>query len=718
MWAWEVEKLPHSTFRAFPLVDEIWGLSHFIKNSLDRHSPVPVHVLPLPIVEPEVDPSITRATLGLPEGFVFLFIFDHLSVLARKNPLGVIEAFSRAFEPGEGPTLVIKSINGDRCRTDRERVRHAASGRDDIVLIEDYLSAAHTTALTALCDCYVSLHRSEGFGLTMAEAMALGKPVIATGYSGNLDFMDPDTALLVPYDEVAVGLGAAPYSATAVWAEPDQGAAAAYLRKVYDSPDFGADLGRAGQRRVIEQHSLAATAAFLSERVAAASLRLSEDKHLVGPADDAEPVVADQVPATTAAPTPHEQFRSAVDAAARQIATVPDPNAPTRLRPVVPAVRRLMNRVLTHHDLHQRLSLSRILDSVRALSDDDQMSALHLSRLIADQRVRAEQLQERVDDQLRLAYAEVEQVTLRHRAFNEQLRLQDRRSRELDLRIAELGADSSRLDARAAELDARTQHVAEVLGQLAEDTGGSLAATSQALTEGLADAGRQLSAEVAQLREAIDLLTSTTLLEPGRPASSMVRTDVGALLLPADDTVVAPWMRFYGSWEPAESALLRSALHDGDTLLDIGAHVGYHTLAGARSVGTNGKVIAVEPSPDVVALLRANVRLNLSPELAGVVEVLPLAAWDEDTTLSFAQSIDGNSGDSRAYAQTTAGSLSVDGRRLDGVDPRGPCDRHGGQDRSPGPRSSRTSGSRPDHRARPAAGRRGVLAGRHPGSRR
>ena len=92
---------------------------------------------------------------------------------------------------------------------------------------------------------------------------------------------------------------------------------------------------------------------------------------------------------------------------------------------------------------------------------------------------------------LRLAYAEVEQVTIRHRAFSEQLRQEDKRSRELDLRVAELDARSSRLDAHAAELDARTQHIAEILGQLAEDTGGSLAATSQALTEGLADAGRQ-----------------------------------------------------------------------------------------------------------------------------------------------------------------------------------------------------------------------------------
>ena len=182
---------------------------------------------------------------------------------ARKNPVGVIEAFCQAFRPGEGPTLVIKSINGDRCLTDRERVRFAAAGRTDILLIEDYLTAAQTRALTAMCDCYVSLHRSEGYGLTMSEAMSLGRPVIATGYSGNLDFMDADTALLVPYDEVKVGAGAEPYSPNAVWAEPDLGAAAAYMRKVYDDPGFASDLGRRGQVSVLTKHSLEVTASFL-----------------------------------------------------------------------------------------------------------------------------------------------------------------------------------------------------------------------------------------------------------------------------------------------------------------------------------------------------------------------------------------------------------------------------------------------------------------------
>ena len=135
--------------------------------------------------------------LDLPPGFLFLFVFDFFSILERKNPLGLIDAFTRAFRPDEGPTLVIKTINGERRLTDLERLRAAAAGRRDILIVDEYYSAEQKNALMGLCDCYVSLHRSEGLGLTMAEAMALGKPVIATGYSGNLDFMTPENSYLV-----------------------------------------------------------------------------------------------------------------------------------------------------------------------------------------------------------------------------------------------------------------------------------------------------------------------------------------------------------------------------------------------------------------------------------------------------------------------------------------------------------------------------------------
>ena len=129
---------------------------------------------------------------------MFLFMFDYVSVFERKNPLAVMRA-STAFFAGEGPVLVIKSVNGDLKPLDRERVRLAAADRPDVVFIDDYVTNGERNALMASADAYVSLHRSEGFGLTMAEAMTVGKPVIATGYSGNLDFMTEENSFLVHY---------------------------------------------------------------------------------------------------------------------------------------------------------------------------------------------------------------------------------------------------------------------------------------------------------------------------------------------------------------------------------------------------------------------------------------------------------------------------------------------------------------------------------------
>ena len=145
-------------------------------------------------------------------------MFDFLSDIHRKNPIGLIEAFCRAFRPGEGPTLVLKSINGHLARG---AVRSGSRGHRRRVrissLMDGYLPARERDALMNACDCYVSLHRSEGFGLTLAEAMALEKPTIATAYSGNLAFMTPENSFLVPWRpaERAVGLRAVSERATA-----------------------------------------------------------------------------------------------------------------------------------------------------------------------------------------------------------------------------------------------------------------------------------------------------------------------------------------------------------------------------------------------------------------------------------------------------------------------------------------------------------------------
>lgn len=283
-WWWEVETFPERWMGSFDTVDEVWAGSRFVAETLSRVSPVPVVHVPMPVELPE-GIAADRQGLGLPEGFLFLFSFDYHSVFARKNPLGVVEAFRAAFpEPlADGPILVIKSINGESHPIDRERLADAVAGRPDIILREDYLDASDKNALMASCDCYVSLHRSEGFGLTIAEAMLLGRPVIATDYSGAADLLGPDRAYPIRYERRPIGPGADPYPADGEWAEPDLTAAAEAMRAVMADPDAATARGFRGRAYVVEHHSAAAAGRVMRERLeqVQARRRRSTGKELV-----------------------------------------------------------------------------------------------------------------------------------------------------------------------------------------------------------------------------------------------------------------------------------------------------------------------------------------------------------------------------------------------------------------------------------------------------
>src|SRR5205085_74667 len=212
-----------------------WVPSNFTLDSISRASPVPVVRMPHAIGElPTTDQ--TRAAFDLPANrFVFLFIFDFHSYLERKNPIGLIQAFKKAFTKRDRAVLLLKSSRGDTAEGELSSLREAARGAS-VRILDRVLTRPELNTLMNLSDCYVSLHRSEGFGLTMAEAMSLGKPVIATAYSGNLEFMTPWNSELVPYELVAVPPRCDPYPVGAHWAEPDVDAAAAAMRRVAGDP--------------------------------------------------------------------------------------------------------------------------------------------------------------------------------------------------------------------------------------------------------------------------------------------------------------------------------------------------------------------------------------------------------------------------------------------------------------------------------------------------
>jgi glycosyltransferase involved in cell wall biosynthesis len=266
VWFWELSHFPANLHSSFELVEEVWVASEFIRDSIAETTDKPVRVVPIPL-EPPPTPTLGRVDLGLSDSYLFLFAFDYYSLNARKNPIGVVEAFKRAFAPGEGPQLVIKSVNGENRREALQRLHDAADGRSDIEIRNGYVSVSEKDALIGSCDCYVSLHRSEGLGLTMAEAMSFGKPVIATGYSGNLTFMDGDNSYLVRHAMTTSPPGSDPYLPGVEWAEPDLDHAAELMRRVYERPEEAALVGERARRSLLERHSLDRTGAFIRERL-------------------------------------------------------------------------------------------------------------------------------------------------------------------------------------------------------------------------------------------------------------------------------------------------------------------------------------------------------------------------------------------------------------------------------------------------------------------
>jgi glycosyltransferase involved in cell wall biosynthesis/SAM-dependent methyltransferase len=268
LWWWEVvDAFPSDWHAAFDYLDEVWVATDQIYDAIAPHSPVPVNKVRMPVLMPRVG-LYSRSRLGLPEGgFIFLYVYDYHSTAARKNPVGHVEAFKAAFGEGSGAKLVLKCINGDRMSAEHTRTLLAIDDHPDITVIDRFVSADEKNAIVAACDCYLSLHRSEGFGLTPAEAMALGKPVIATRYGGVLDFMTDQNSYLVDHSWTRVGPGAHPYPPDATWAEPDLAHAARLMREVFEDRAEARRRGERGRRDIREHHDPAVAGAVMRARL-------------------------------------------------------------------------------------------------------------------------------------------------------------------------------------------------------------------------------------------------------------------------------------------------------------------------------------------------------------------------------------------------------------------------------------------------------------------
>ncbi|MCF7990827.1 MAG: glycosyltransferase family 4 protein [Thiohalocapsa sp.] len=265
MWAWETSEFPEEWHGLFALVDEIWVGGSYMAEGIAAASPVPVLRMPHVVEVPDVAPS--RREFGLDEAeFIFLFMFDFHSTPARKNPEGAILAFSRAFSPDQPVRLVIKSMNGSSRPEAFARLR-ALAGDSRVTFIDKALDSRRRFQLIASADAFVSLHRAEGFGLGIAEAMALGKPVIATGWSGNMDFMNVANSLPVSYKHAVLAEADPPYPAGTVWAEPDLADAARLMRRLWSEPDLAAELGERARSDMAEGYSAERIGALINARL-------------------------------------------------------------------------------------------------------------------------------------------------------------------------------------------------------------------------------------------------------------------------------------------------------------------------------------------------------------------------------------------------------------------------------------------------------------------
>jgi glycosyltransferase involved in cell wall biosynthesis len=267
-WFWELENFPDDWRRALDQVDEIMVSSAFVERALAQVCSKPVTRVPLPVSLGN-DSGLQRRHFGLrDDDYVFFCSFDFNSTIARKNPHAVIESFRQAFPRGdEKVVLLIKSSNGERHSPVLMRLLADARRDRRIVVRDDLLERHDLQALHRCIDVYVSLHRCEGFGLGMAEAMCMGKPVVATAYSGNMEFMTATNCCLVDYRMIAVQDGEYPYADGQQWADPSTESAALHMRALHQDRSLGEQIGARAAQDMARDFSVEACMNVMAKRL-------------------------------------------------------------------------------------------------------------------------------------------------------------------------------------------------------------------------------------------------------------------------------------------------------------------------------------------------------------------------------------------------------------------------------------------------------------------
>lgn len=267
-WHWELPEFPKEDEYSFNFVDEVWVPSSFVEESISRNSPVPVIRIPHAI---EIYPSKTlnRDYFHLPnDAFIFLTMFDMHSRKERKNPAGTIEAFLKAFHSQSSRAILVIKINAaGHSGEELDQLKELAAQHSNILLLDQILSRIEVVSLLNCADSLISLHRSEGFGLPLAEAMYLGKPVIGTNWSGNIDFMNSSNSFPIDYQLITIKENHGPYKPGQKWADPDLEHASFYIKKVAGNDSFVKEKGKRGQQTIKQHYSPEAVGALKKTRL-------------------------------------------------------------------------------------------------------------------------------------------------------------------------------------------------------------------------------------------------------------------------------------------------------------------------------------------------------------------------------------------------------------------------------------------------------------------
>lgn len=264
-WLWELEEFPEEWVPCFHCLDEVWTPSEFISRSLRKKTNKPVITIPYH-VEVQTHKRYTRKDFGLPENlFLFLMMYDKNSMTERKNPKGVLKAYQKAFKGSDEVGLVIKINN---CNDEElQYLKQELQDYKNLYFITEVLEREQVNCLIQTVDVLVSLHRAEGFGLVMAEAMMLGTPVIATNWSSNTEFMNSDVACMVDYKLVELTEDQGVFKRGNRWADPDVDQAAGFMKMLYENEEKRRQLVENAHRYIQDKLSMEQAVRLVEHRV-------------------------------------------------------------------------------------------------------------------------------------------------------------------------------------------------------------------------------------------------------------------------------------------------------------------------------------------------------------------------------------------------------------------------------------------------------------------